>query len=207
MSATRICLVRHGETDWNAERRFQGHLDIGLNATGLAQAKGLARMLEEHCFAAVYASDLLRARQTAAAVAQVLQAQVCLLPELRERHYGVFQALTYDEARSQHPAAYRRFEGRDPSFAPHGGESLESFAQRVMRCLTQIANRHGGEEVLVVAHGGVLDIARRAATGMDLMAPRDFTIVNAALNWLEFEQDGWRLLSWGIAESTALDDI
>jgi probable phosphoglycerate mutase len=207
MSATRICLVRHGETDWNAERRFQGHLDIGLNATGLAQASGLARMLEEHCFAAVYASDLLRARQTAVAVANVLQAEVRPIPELRERHYGVFQSLTYDEAKVHHPADYRRFEGRDPDFAPQGGETLAAFADRVVRCLTRIAIDHPGEEVLVVAHGGVLDIARRAATGMSLAAPRDFTIANAALNWLEYHEGRWRLLGWGIAEADALDEI
>ena len=207
MSGTRICLIRHGETDWNVERRMQGHLDIALNATGLAQAKGLAGMLEEHCFAAIYASDLSRARQTAQAAATMLQAQVLLLAELRERNYGIFQSLTYEEARRRYPAAYRCFEARDPDFVLSGGESLRAFAGRVTRCLTEIATRHAEEEVLIVAHGGVLDIARRAATGMSLAATRDFTINNAAINWLEYSNGHWRVLSWGIAEAAALDEI
>lgn len=207
MSATRICLIRHGETDWNAAGRMQGHIDIPLNATGFAQAKGLAGMLEEHCFAAIYASDLLRARQTAQAAAVLFGAQVQVLQELRERNYGVFQALTNEEARERHPAAFQRFKARDPDYVLPEGESLAGFAGRVIRSLTEIASRHADDEVLVVAHGGVLDIARRAATGMSLSSVRDFTIANAAINWLEYRDGQWRVLSWGIAEAAALDEI
>lgn len=194
---TRLCLVRHGETAWNTERRLQGHLDVPLNEVGAAQAEATARSLDGRRFAAIYCSDLARARQTAAAAAAPLGIALQTEPRLRERHYGAFQGLTYAEAQARHPEAYARFHARDPEFAfPDGGESLAAFAARIIGVLTTLAERHPGEEVLIVTHGGVLDVAHRVATGKPLDAPRDFAILNAALNWLEFEGGVWRLLSW-----------
>lgn len=204
VSATRLCLVRHGETAWNAERRLQGHLDIPLNATGEVQARATARSLAGHRFHAAYSSDLQRARQTAGAVAAALGLEIRHDPALRERHYGVFQGLTYDEAQARFPSDYARFHSRDPDFAFAGqGESLNGFAARIVAALTAIAVRHPGEQVLVVTHGGVLDIAHRLATGKPLGAARDFTIPNAALNWLAHDADGWTLEAW--AEQSHLD--
>ena len=94
----RICLIRHGETAWNAERRLQGHLDLPLNETGLAQAEAAARHLADEPFAALYSSDLLRTRQTATPLARGLGREMIREPRLRERHYGHFQGLTYEEA-------------------------------------------------------------------------------------------------------------
>lgn len=194
---TRLCLVRHGETAWNAERRLQGHLDVPLNKTGHLQAAAAASHLADMHFTAIYCSDLARARQTATAIGAASSLTAITDPALRERHYGAFQGLTYDEARAQHPVAYARFVERDPSFAfSDGGESLTSFALRVHAALQRIVTRHPAQQVLVVTHGGVLDIAHRLATGADLESPRNFTIPNAALNWLEFDGTRWRLLSW-----------
>ncbi|KON80872.2 histidine phosphatase family protein [Azoarcus sp. PA01] len=197
MRATRLCLVRHGETAWNAERRLQGHLDVPLNEIGHAQAEATAARLAGHRFAAFYCSDLRRAQQTAAAAGRALGFEATLEPELRERHYGVFQGLTYDEARERFPQDYARFHARDRDFAfCGGGESLGTFAARIHRALDRIAARHAGQQTLVVTHGGVLDIAHRLATGKALDAPRDFTIPNAALNWIEFDGRRWQLLAW-----------
>lgn len=209
VNSTRICLVRHGETAWNVQRRIQGQLDIPLNATGISQADVLAERLADQRFAAIYSSDLGRARLTAAAAARRLMLDVALQPDLRERHYGMFQALTYEEAERHHPAAYRRFHKRDPDFAFGDGESLKAFAARVMQCLTSLAQLHAGEQILLVAHGGVLDIVRRAATAMSLEAPRDFAIPNAALNWLDYVAGGWRLVAWGdrSVHVEALDEL
>ena len=194
---TRICLVRHGETDWNAERRLQGHIDVPLNATGLAQARATATNLAEHDFSAVYTSDLQRARQTAAEAARALELEAQTEPRLRERHYGSFQGLTYAEAQVRYPEGYRRFHERDPSFDfGEAGESLEEFADRIRTALEALAERHAGEQILVVTHGGVLDIAHRLTSGKPLESVRDFTIPNAALNWIEYTDDGWRLLAW-----------
>ncbi|CAI06669.1 Phosphoglycerate mutase 2 [Aromatoleum aromaticum EbN1] len=194
---TRLCLVRHGETAWNAERRLQGHLDVPLNEIGHIQAEATAASLAGHRFTALYCSDLRRAQQTAAAAGRTLGFEATLEPELRERHYGVFQGLTYDEARERFPQDYARFHARDPDFAFCGdGESLRAFAARVHRALERIVVRHAGRQALVVTHGGVLDIAHRLAAGKALDAPRDFTIPNAALNWIEFDGRRWHLLAW-----------
>lgn len=199
MNACRICLVRHGETAWNTERRLQGHIDIPLNDNGLAQAEATARSLARagERFAALYCSDLQRARQTAAAVARAQGLDPAHDARLRERHYGVFQGLTYDEAAHHHPEHYRRFTAREPAFSFAGeGESLADFAARVHAALGDIANRHAGEAVAVVTHGGVLDIVHRLATGEPLETPRSFAIPNAALNWIEHTAGAWRLLAW-----------
>ena len=197
MKTTRLCLVRHGETAWNAERRIQGQLDEPLSAVGHAQARAAANGLAGEGFAAIYSSDLARARQTAEAAAHLLRLPVALRAGLRERHYGVFQTLTYGEMHSRYPQDYARFEAREIDFAfPGGGESLRRFSERVLRCAEEIAAHHEGGQALIFTHGGVLDILHRRASGRPLTAPRDFEIPNAALNWLEIADGQWSVLAW-----------
>lgn len=210
--ACRICLVRHGETAWNAERRLQGHIDIPLNPRGLSQAEATARSLARagERFAALYSSDLQRARQTADAVARTHGLAATHDTRLRERHYGVLQGLTFEEAERQQPQAWQHFKKRDPQVAlDGGGESLHGLAARVQAALEEIAARHAGETVVVVTHGGVLDIAHRLATGKPLEAVRDFAIPNAALNWVEHTSGCWRLLAWADEShlASALDEL
>ena len=210
MTPTRLCFVRHGETAWNAERRIQGQLDVPLSPAGHAQARATANSLAEQAFAAVYASDLSRARQTAEAITHGLKLPVRLEPDLRERHYGVFQTRTYDEMRRDYPREYARFEAREIDFAlPGGGESLRRFADRAMRCVERIVAAHAGGQVLIATHGGVLDILYRHAAGKPLVAPRDVEIPNAALNWLEVADGRWAVLSWADCGhlTAALDEL
>ncbi|MCL2656596.1 MAG: histidine phosphatase family protein [Betaproteobacteria bacterium] len=203
--STRICLIRHGETDWNVARRMQGHTDIPLNSTGRAQACRLAASLADEHFAAIYTSDLLRARQTAEAVAHRFALHVQPEPGLRERNYGGFQGLTYDEAKAKYPDVYARFEQRITTDAfPGGGESLEMFFERVRQTLTAIAERHPDADILVVCHGGVLDMVHRIAAALPLTRKRDFPIGNATVNWLEYDQGRWVILAWD--ERSHLDD-
>jgi probable phosphoglycerate mutase len=209
VTITRLCLVRHGETAWNAERRIQGQLDEPLSVLGHAQARATAKILAQEDFAAVYASDLSRAQQTAEAIARLRGFPVRLEADLRERHYGVFQTRTYDEMRRDFPREYARFEAREIDFALPGGESLRQFAQRVLRCVEAIVAAHAGGQVLIATHGGVLDVLHRHATGKPLDAPRDFEIPNAALNWLEIADGRWTLLSWAERGhlTAALDEL
>lgn len=194
---TTLCLIRHGETAWNAERRIQGQLDIPLNPTGEAQARATAAALAGKRFDAAFCSDLARAHATAQAVADALGLALNPEPQLRERHYGLFQGLTYAEAEQRHPLDFARHSAREPDYAfPLGGESLAAFALRVEAALARIAALHAGGRVLVVTHGGVLDIAHRLAAGKTLSQPRDFALPNAALNWIAHEPAGWRLLTW-----------
>lgn len=197
MAETRVCLVRHGETAWNVERRLQGHLDVPLNQAGMRQAEALATALSGTRFDAVYCSDLSRARMTAEAASRALGHDPIFDEALRERHYGAFQGLSYTEASARFPGDYQRFMERDPGFAfPEGGESLLAFHARITTVLHRLAHRHLGCAILVVTHGGVLDIVHRIATGKRLEAKRDFEIPNAALNWVGFDDGQWRLMAW-----------
>ncbi len=196
MNVTRICIVRHGETDWNLERRLQGQLNTNLNAAGRVQAKATAQGLEQHGFVAIYSSDLRRTLQTATVLAQRLGLEVCPEAGLRERHYGVFQGRTAAELARDYPDAHARFLNRDLDYDFDHGESLRNFAARVSETIERIASHHAGETVLLVTHGGVLDIVYRRITGRALSGPRDFAVPNAALNWIELGPEGWHLLAW-----------
>lgn len=197
-SVTRICLVRHGETPWNIERRLQGHQDIDLNAIGRHQAQAAALWLAKEPVDALYASDLRRAWNTAEQIAIALSL-VCLpIPELRERRYGVFEGLTYAEAAERYPDAYARVEERDPDFTlPGGGESLVNFYLRVTGALQGIAERHPGQTVVAVTHGGALDAINRFVRHRPLSAARDVAIPNAGLNWLTVRGGIWEIEAWG----------
>ncbi|MCG3201058.1 MAG: Phosphoserine phosphatase 1 [Gammaproteobacteria bacterium] len=207
VSITRICLVRHGETAWNADRRIQGQIDSPLNEIGIGQAHAAARRLSKVPFTAVYSSDLQRARRTAQIIAAHHALPVQLHGGLRERMYGKFQGLTYAEAEQRYPRAYKRFHDRDPRENFRSGESLEEFSRRVQTALCAIAETQRGAATLVVAHGGVLDIAYRLATGLPLTAPRDFVISNAGVSWIAQADGRWRLQSWNAMPIAGLDEL
>jgi probable phosphoglycerate mutase len=202
-------MIRHGETAWNAEGRVQGQTDVPLSAVGEAQARALAAALAGERFAALYASDLMRVRQTAAPAARAFGLRLRLDAGLRERHYGKFETLTYAEARERHPADYARFKAKEPDYDFGSGESLLGFNARAIACVSAIARRHAGESVLVFTHGGVLEMVHRHAHGSGLAAPRDFEIPNAAINWVETGAAGWKVLAWAERGhlDAALDDL
>jgi len=207
---TRICLVRHGETEWNAERRIQGQIDIGLNEIGQRQAVAAGRWLQGAGIVALYGSDLQRAWTTAQAIGQELGLTPQSVPEMRERRYGVFEGLTYDEARAKYPDGYAAFEGRNAHYDFENGESLQAMFARVTGKLAAIAAEHVGQNVVVVLHGGVLDIINRFVRGNSLETPRDFLIPNAGINWISLRDGGWHIDSWaetGHLEPGALDEL
>ena len=115
---------------------------------------------------------------------------------LRERHYGMFETLTYAEAKIRHPEEYARFKAHDSEFDFGCGECLRVFFERSVRCLTGIAARHASEDVLVFTHGGVLDMAYRHARRLGLASKRDFEIPNAALNQIEIVGDHFNIIAW-----------
>lgn len=198
--ATRLCLVRHGETEWNAARRIQGQIDIGLNETGLRQAEAAGCWLKTAGIVALYSSDLKRAHTTAEAIGRALGLVPVLAPEMRERRYGAFEGLTYDEAKAKFPAGYAAFEGRNADYNFENGESLHDMFERVTSRLKEIAAAHPGQNVVVVLHGGVLDIINRFVRGNSLETPRDFLIPNAGLNWIAAVNGVWHIETWGETE-------
>ena len=202
-AATRIVAIRHGETDWNAATRIQGQLDIGLNELGRWQAQRLADALADAALDAVYASDLARARDTAQPLARRAGLTVHTDPGLRERGFGVFEGLTFDEIEQRFPDGARRWRQRDASFGPDGGETLNGFYARAVATVTALAARHRGQHIAVVAHGGVLDALYRAATRVALDAPRTWQVGNASINRLLASDAGLTLVGW--ADSLHLD--
>ncbi|MFZ1244891.1 MAG: histidine phosphatase family protein [Azonexus sp.] len=208
--ATQICLVRHGETEWNAERRIQGQIDIGLNDIGRRQAVAAGRWLKSAGIVALYSSDLKRAWTTAQSIGAELGLVPASVPEMRERRYGVFEGLTYDEAKAKHPAGYAAFEGRNANYDFENGESLHAMFARVTGKLQALAAAHPGQSIAIVLHGGVLDIINRFVRGNPLEKPRDFLIPNAGINWIAMENGEWCLNTWGETdhlEAGALDEL
>ena len=209
MSATRLCMVRHGETAWNAEGRVQGQVDVPLNEVGRAQARAVAEALAGERFDAVYSSDLLRVRQTAEPAAGRLGLPVAYDSQLRERHYGMFERHTYAEVRERYPAEYARFRDKDPDFDFVSGEALRDFERRALACVAALVERHPGQSLLVFTHGGVLEMVYRYATGRGLSTERDFEVPNAGLNRVEALPGGWRVSAWAEVGhlERALDDL
>ena len=203
MHATRIIAIRHGETAWNVDTRIQGHLDIPLNDTGLWQARQVAHALAGEPIAAVYTSDLQRAHATAQAVATATGAPLTTDLGLRERSFGHFQGRTFAQIEAELPDDARRWRKRDPHYAPEGGESLVTLRERIARTVTALAQQHVGAQVVMVAHGGVLDVLYRLATGQDIQAPRTWQLANAAINRLLWTPDGLALVGW--ADTQHLD--
>lgn len=196
---TQLILIRHGETEWNRQHRMQGQSDSPLTETGLRQARLLGQRMRDFEFAALYCSDSGRAHHTARCVTEATGHALTVDPRLRERHFGVFEGLTGPEMQAQYPDAYARFKSRDAHYAAPGGESAQAFRDRAFACLNEIAARHADDLVVVVTHGLVCDIAYRAANGIDLMARRDFALVNTGLNRFRIDNGAWRLEAWGEA--------
>lgn len=195
-SATRLIAVRHGETAWNRVSRIQGHTDIPLNEAGLWQARQVGQAVAAEGIDAIYSSDLQRAADTARAIGQAAGVPVQLDVALRERHFGELEGLTHDEINTRWPEQARRWRGRDPDYGPQGGEALKDFHARCVGALTRLAQRHPGQTVVLVAHGGVLDCFYRAANGVDLSVPRSWTIGNATINRLLYSPDGLTMIGW-----------
>jgi probable phosphoglycerate mutase len=195
-AATRLVLIRHGETAWNVDTRLQGQLDIELNDTGRWQAARLAAPLADEGLAAVYASDLKRAFETALALAGPLALPVTRDAGLRERAFGMLEGHTYQEIERQWPEMSERWRRREPLFGPPGGETLQSFYGRCVATARRLAGAHRGQSIALVAHGGVLDCLYRAALGLALDAPRTWQLGNASINRLLHHDGGFALVGW-----------
>lgn len=194
-----LWLVRHGETDWNRELRFQGHLDAPLNALGMQQAQRLGLHLAGQGPRPLLASDLLRTRQTAEPLAGQWQKPALSERLWREQAFGVIEGLTLAEVQERYPEVVDGWRRRDPDFAPQGGESRRQFHARVMQAvqaLVQQSSQHGWHSPVVVSHGGVLDMIYRSATGQPLAGPRECTIPNAGLNHVRTDGVRFEIVQW-----------
>jgi len=153
-----LLLVRHGEPDWNLTNRFQGHSDIPLNITGHQQAAAIGGRLAKEEIHAIFTSDLSRARDTAKKIAENHACDIIVEPRLREGSFGQWEGLTYAELQQRQPEAVEAWHEDISSFAPPGGETLHQLARRVDQAYNDIAANHQDQTVLLVAHGGSLQM-------------------------------------------------
>lgn len=209
-----IILIRHGETAWNAERRLQGHLDIALNDEGERQVAALGQALAGERFDAIYSSDLQRARQTAEAVGAVQAMPITIDAGLRERCYGAFEGLLYDDIAHLYPEAHAAWKAGDADARfPQGervAETLNEFFARANGTLARIINAAPARKIAVVSHGGVLDCVYRAVKGVHIGATREFDVLNASINRLEWDGERLHIRQWAdVAHLTmpALDEL
>lgn len=211
---TELVLIRHGETDYNRELRFQGHSDVPLNAAGLAQAQRAANALKNQPISHLFTSDLQRARQTAQVIADAFssppQKGIEINPAWRERSFGQIDGLSVPDIQQRYPEAWASWMqfGADDSIA--GIESTRSLHTRVMAALHSLAQSACNSTMLVVTHGGVLDVIYRQAQGLPLAGPRQCEIPNAGINRLALHHDAAGnlhlvILEW--AQAAHLQDL
>lgn len=200
---TEVIIIRHGQTDWNTEHRLQGWQDIELNAVGLEQAQAVAQRIarEHHTQIApidhIYSSDLKRAYQTAHAIGVALNMSVSVEPGLRERNFGVLEGVKFHEMFEVNPQAAAVWQRRDPSQPIPEGESLQTLHDRTTQTINQIAHQHWGKRVIVVTHGGTMDVLWRHATQTPLHTPRTAKLANASVNRIKVLPERWQLIDWG----------
>ncbi len=149
---TDLILIRHGETDWNIEGRYQGQAGLGLNSRGRAQALKAVASLSGIAVDAIYASDLERACETADIIARALRLPVTLDARLREIHQGDWQAVLYADIQAQYPTELQQFRSDPLHHAPPGGETLTALAVRVIAALEDISRQHPAQRVVIVTH-------------------------------------------------------
>jgi len=188
-----IYLVRHGQTDWNAARRWQGHEDIPLNAEGIAQARALARRMGRWKIDALYSSDLARAAMTARIVGETAGLNPIYDPVWRERDVGAFSGLTNDEVRMKFPLAWESMQRGVVD--PPGGETHIAFFERVSRAFERLIELHAQASVLLVSHGGVLSAVIAHVLGIGLDGHRRFSLGgNTGLSIIEAGETASRVL-------------
>lgn len=222
MKAVRLLLIRHGETDWNRALRFQGQIDVPLNAMGREQARRVGQRLAalhrrgDVAAHELYSSDLQRAVQTATPItwashhtpdggeAHTQSVPVNTVCGLREQHFGVFEGHTAHDNQTRHPDLWDRWRRFDANFAlPGGGESTQAFHDRVITALLDLCRQTEAADLTVVTHGGVLDMVWRHAQGETLQGPRRCDIPNAGLNRLRFEAGRFHIDAWGDVDHLA----
>lgn len=199
---TELILIRHGETDWNRELRFQGQVDVPLNATGHEQARRLAERLGAERLAVdhLVSSDLIRTRQTAqpvlGALLPALHIDNVVDASLREQSFGLVDGMRVDDIKLQHAGAWENWLRFDADGGMPGGETTRQFHARVMDAVRRLAQEYAGKTLMVVTHGGVLDMVWRTAKGVGLHGPRQSDIPNAGFNRVRLDGDAIELLHW-----------
>jgi probable phosphoglycerate mutase len=199
--STEVLIIRHGQTDWNAGKRLQGHSDIPLNEKGIAQALALAETLREEKLEAIFSSDLQRAWRTAEEIAKWHNLPVRIDPAFRERSYGAFEGLSRDEIRTRYPESHAAWYAADPDHVfPPGeriAESIRAFHHRAIDAIQRIALPYTGRKILLIAHFGIIESAYRVAHNMPLEVRSRVPVLNTSINRFRVQENRIELIEWG----------
>ena len=190
-----IYLIRHGETLWNLNGRFQGQLDSDLSPLGYLQIEALRQHFANIPIDAVYSSDLGRALKTAQAIGEPQGLDVRKSPDLRERSFGIFEGLLRSEAEAKAPESYEAWSSGTFGEVVPGGESRKTLCDRVLRGLKNIALEHPNQTIAVITHGGVLGALWRWLEP-ERTEQHGFSIPNASISRFIYENDRWQVLEW-----------
>ena len=196
MKETEIILIRHGETEWNSQKRMQGHSNSDLSSVGQAQIQGLGQWMKNVPFDLIYSSDSLRAKQTAEAITQFSGHELQFDQRLREKNLGVFEGLTSEEARERHPEVFRLFKTAGSKYVIDEGESTQQLQDRALEIVNEIRIKHPEERVLLVTHGGFIRVVMKHSLGLSLETPTRFLIRNTGVFRLVWE-DKWLVSQMG----------
>jgi len=183
-----LILVRHGETEWNAQRRYQGQSDVPLSALGRRQAELVAARLAGQKIDAVYASDLKRAWETAQVIAVKTGLEVLSEPRLRELKFGVLEGLTFDEGQAKYPEMVAAWL-EDFNRPPEGGEPIELFSARIVSLLDDLKGKHDKQIILLVGHGGSLSETLRVVLGLSREKRWYLEMENASLSEVSISEE------------------
>lgn len=198
MSKTEFILVRHGETQWNAEGRIQGQGDSPLTAHGIAQAQAVGQRLQHEPFTNLYGSHLGRVLETARYIAAITGHTLTMDERLQERAYGIFEGLTHDEASIQHATVLQEYRNTlSPDFAIPQGESWRQLSLRGQAVLQELAQRHPGERLVIVSHGSFLRALLAHILGIPLDRRPGFRLANGSLSEIVFEHGEWSVTTLG----------
>ena len=196
MKETEIILIRHGETEWNSQKRMQGHSNSDLSLVGQAQIQALGQWMKNVPFDHIYSSDSLRAKQTAEAITQFSGHELKIDLRLREKNLGVFEGLTSEEARERHPEVFRLFKTAGSKYVIDEGESTQQLQDRALEIVNEIRIKHPEERVLLVTHGGFIRVVMKHSLGLSLETPTRFLIRNTGVFRLVWE-DKWLVSQMG----------
>lgn len=183
---TRLMIIRHGQTLWNLERKYQGHSDIALSDKGIKQAEAVAARLATEKIDAVYASDLSRACKTAEYIADKHNLKVNVMPELREIKFGEWEGLTYDQISARWPGMLGKLWTTPDELEIPGGESFYQLKERAYAAIKKIVKEHPEQTVVVVAHGGTIGTILCAMLDIHLNHVWSIKQDNTAVNVIEY---------------------
>lgn len=191
---TKVILVRHGQTLWNVEFRYQGQSDISLNEVGLHQAKLVAKRLQDEKIAAVYASDLGRARTTAEEIAGYHNLPVGIVPNLKEISFGDWEGLTFREINEKWPGVMDNIFKSPAAVEIPGGETYSKVQERAAKAMDSLIKKHPDDTIVVVSHGATIRTILCAALEIPLTSIWRIRQDNTAVNIIEYHQDNWASL-------------